>query len=62
MLSFIMTLVHISMVLGGISAVVALLSGKRPRMSSQEKKMAVVVVLGTLIFLAMLIAVVFEFS
>jgi hypothetical protein len=60
--SFLIIVVRIGMVIGGILAVVALFSGKKPRMSSREKKMAVVVVLGTLVFAAMLIAVVSKYG
>jgi hypothetical protein len=43
---------HISMVIGGILAVVSLFSGKKPRASNREIKIVLIVVVGVLIILA----------
>jgi hypothetical protein len=59
LLSFFVIVVRISMVIAGILALAKLFSGKAPRMSSSEKKAAVVVVFATLMFLAIVLAVVF---
>jgi uncharacterized membrane protein len=57
--SFLRVLARIMMVIRGISAYRDLRSGKAPRMSSREKKAAVVVVFVSLIFLAIALAIVF---
>jgi hypothetical protein len=48
---------HIFMVIRGVRATETLASGKSPAMSSREKKLAVIVVIATLFFLAIIVAV-----
>jgi putative exporter of polyketide antibiotics len=52
LVSYLLIAVRIFMVIAGILAVVALFSGKRPRASNREIKIALVVVLGVLIIIA----------
>jgi cation transporter-like permease len=50
--SLLVIALRICMVIGGILAVVALFSGKRPRASRREIKIVIVVVLGVLVVIA----------
>jgi heme/copper-type cytochrome/quinol oxidase subunit 1 len=48
---------HISMVIGGILAVVSLFSGRRPRMSSREMKIAWAIVGATVLVVLIIITI-----
>jgi predicted membrane channel-forming protein YqfA (hemolysin III family) len=57
LVSYLLIAVRIFMVIAGILAVVALFSGKRPRASNREIKIALVLVLGVLIIIAITLLV-----
>jgi hypothetical protein len=50
--SYLSIALHISMVIGGILAVVSLFSAKKPRASNREIKIVLIVVVGVMIILA----------
>jgi hypothetical protein len=50
--------VHISLVIVGVFAAVSLFSTRKPRASQREMKIALVVVLGLLIIVAIVLAVI----
>jgi hypothetical protein len=55
--SFLSIAFQISMVIGGILAVVSLFSGRRPRVSSREKKLAWAVVGASVLAVLIVIAI-----
>jgi predicted membrane channel-forming protein YqfA (hemolysin III family) len=62
LVSYLGIAVRIFMVIAGILAVVALFSGKRPRASNREIKIALVLVLGVLIIIAVALLVAAKYA